>query len=184
MRNGLLRRGGTAALLGVALLGLAWTTPQDQPTRLVTHRWIQQFGMVTPAHGQTLRLHVVHLGLVAPPDPDRPGDVSPPDPETPPDPCRVLLAFHDAAGNLIGSPVSRILEGGKSTFIDLSFIAPTTGAVPPDPCRATVWVFQRGPRGLAPPDPCKATLELLDTTSGKVQLHMLPAVQHALPAVQ
>jgi hypothetical protein len=93
--------------------------------------------------------------------------------------------FIDSEGRPIGSPVGRTLDPGKSTFIDFSFVAPTaTNTLPPGPCRATAWIFQPGPRGGTPPDPCKATLEVLDTVSGRALIHMLPAVQHALPAVQ
>jgi hypothetical protein len=164
-------------------LGLAWAEAQDAPKNQVIHRWVQKFGMVTPAFGQTLRLHAVHLNLEPPPDPDAPAANPPPEPDYAP-PCRVVLVFIDSEGRPIGNPVVRTLNAGKSTFIDFSFVASiTTDTHPPDPCRATVWIFQTGPRG-APPDPCRATLEVLDTASGKALIHMLPAVQHALPAVQ
>jgi hypothetical protein len=172
-------------LLAFTGLGLAWAEAQEAPKNQVTHRWVQKFGMVTPAFGQTLRLHAVHLNLEPPPDPDAPATNPPPEPGFPPDPCRVVLVFIDSEGRPIGSPVGRTLDLGKSTFIDFSFVAPiTSNVVPPDPCRATVWIFQRGPRGGSPPDPCKATLEVLDTASGRALIHMLPAVQHALPAVR
>jgi len=184
MRSTILKWGGVAVLIGVASLSVAWAAPQERTPRKVTHRWVQQFGMVTPANGQTLRLHVVHLGLTDPPEPDTPGEVAPPDPDFPPDPCRVLLVFQDKAGNVIGRPIRATLEAGGSTFIDLPFAAPGDVVVPPDPYRATVWVAQAGRGGQFPPDPCKASLEVLDTASGRASIHMLPAVQRALPAVQ
>jgi hypothetical protein len=171
-------------LLAFTGLGLAWAEAQEAQKNQVIHRWVQKFGMVTPAFGQTLRLHAVHLNLEPPPDPDAPATNPPPEPDYAP-PCRVVLVFIDKDGRPIGSPVGRTLDLGKSTFIDFSFVAPpATNVVPPDPCRASVWIFQTGPRGGAPPDPCRATLEVLDTATGKSLIHMLPAVQRALPAVQ
>jgi len=174
---------GVFLLTGFTCLGLAWAAPQENH-REVTHRWIQQFGMVTPAYGQTLRLHAVHLGLTTPPEPEAPATNPPPEPEFAP-PCRVLLRFFDSEGNPVG-PFAKTqeLRPGKATFVDYSFELPTTDALPPGPCRASVWIFQTGPRGGTPPDPCRATLELLDTRTGKSLIHMLPAVQRALPAVQ
>jgi hypothetical protein len=180
----IMKWGGVAVLVGVASLSIAWAEPQDRSPRTVTHRWVQQFGMVTPANGQTLRLHVVHLGLAQPPDPITPGDAQPPDPISPPDPCRVVLAFYNSAGRMIGNPDFKTLEGGEAAFIDLGFEARTDAALPPGPCRASVWVLQTVNRGQAPPDPCKATLEVLDTASGRASVQMLPAVQRSLPAVQ
>ena len=184
MRGIFLKAGGLAALLGGVLLGVGRAEPQERTTPRVTHRWVQQFGMVTPAYGQTLRLHAAHLGLTSPPDPDTPAGNPPPEPEFPPGPCRVLLQFFDSEGQPVGFQKTQELRPGKATFVDHTFELPTTNALPPGPCRASVWVFQEGLRGGTPPDPCKATLELLDTTTGKSLLHMLPAVQRALPAVQ
>jgi hypothetical protein len=183
MRSILLRTGGVAVLIGVAALGLAWANPQES-RRLVTHRWVQQFGMVTPANGQTLRLHVVHLGIQYPPDPGTPADSAPPEPIFPPDPCRVVLAFFDSQGRMIGDPNILPLDVGKSTFKDLTFEVRAESGFPPDPCRAAVWVLLDVHRGETPPDPCKATLELLDTASGRASLHMLTAAQHKLTSIQ
>jgi len=184
MKNSPMVRGMLpAALVGVAALSVAWASPREAGPRQVTHRWVEQFGMVTPADGQILRLHAVHLvHLQRPPDP-RVAAEPPPDPDLPPGPCRVLLAFQDSEGALIGAPVSKSLDVGKSGFVDLSF-GPGTNDIPPGPCRASVWVFQPGSPGTPPPYPCQATLELLDGATGRVSVHMLPAVQHALPAVQ
>jgi len=133
--------------------------------------------MVTPSHGQTLRLHVVNLGLAAPPEPDAPGEVPPPDPDVPPDPCRVTLVFYDSAGEVLGFLKNQELRTGKATLFDHNFELPTTNAVPPGPCRATVWITQTSRHREIPPGPCKATLELLDTTSGRTAVHMPPAVE-------
>jgi len=177
MRRTILQASGLAALIGGVFLGVGRAEPQDRTNHRVTHRWVQQFGMVTPAYGQTLRLHAVHLGFVEPPEPGTP-DVAPPDP------CRVLLQFFDSEGQPIGFQKTQELRPGKATFVDHTFEQPTPNALPPGPCRASVWVFQEGPRGGAPPDPCRATLELLDTTTGRCSIHMVPAVQRPLPAVQ
>src|SRR5258708_35067133 len=150
----MMKWGGVAVLIGAASLSLAWAEPQDRSPRTVTHRWVQQFGMVTPANGQTLRLHVVNLGLKLPPDPITPEADLPPDPIVPPDPCRVVLAFYNSAGHLIGTPNFKTLEGGQAAFIDLGFSTPTENGFPPDPCRAAVWVLQTVRRGESPPDPC------------------------------
>lgn len=184
MRRTMLKAGGLAALIGGVLLGVGRAEPQDRTNHRVTHRWVQQFGMVTPAHGQTLRLHAVHLGLSNPPDPDVPVESAPPEPDTPPDPCRVLLRFFDSEGKTVGFQKTQELRPGKATFIDYSVELLTTDALPPGPIRASVWIFQDGPRGGTPPDPCRTTLELLDTTTGRCSVHMLPAVQRSLPAVQ
>jgi hypothetical protein len=174
----------SAALFGAAALSVAWASPQERGPKPVIHRWIEEFGMVTPADGQTLRLHAVHLFPVEPPpDPDFPAN-TPPTNGVPPGPCRVELAFFNADGTMIGAPVFRNLEAGRSTFVDLPFGGPSTNAIPPGPCRASVWVFQAGSPGSFPPNPCRATLEVLDTASGRVSVHLVPAVQHALPAVQ
>jgi hypothetical protein len=184
MRTPIIRWIFLVALVGVAALSVAWASPQERGPKTVTHRWVEEFGMVTPANGQTLRLHAVHLFPVEPPpDPDFPAN-TPPATGIPPGPCRVELVFFDADGAPIGSPVFRTLEAGKSTFVDLTFGVPATNTVPPGPCRTSVWVFQSGPKGTFPPNPCVSTLEVLDSASGKVSVHLLPAVQHALPAVQ
>lgn len=173
-----------AVFLAVTCLGLAGVDAQDSSKNEVTHRWVQKFGMVTPVFGQTLRLHAVHLNLEPPPDPDAPAANPPPEPEFAP-PCRVVLVFIDSEGRPIGTPIGKTLAPGKSTFIDFNVVAPgAIDAVPPGPCRTNVWVFQTGRRGEIPPDPCRATLEVLDTASGRALIHMLPAVQRALPAVQ
>ncbi len=173
-----------SAILALTSIGVAWAAPQPPAAPTITHRWVQQFAMVTPAFGQTLRVHAFRMGVVEPPpDPDAPVANPPPVPEFAP-PCRVLLAFIDSEGRLIGTPVGKALEPGHSTFLDLSFAPPATNAVPPGPCRAAVWVFLDVPRGETPPDPCRTSLELLDTVTGRASLHMLPAAQHALPAVQ
>lgn len=185
MRIRFLRLSAVVALTAaVATMGMAWAAPQDRAPRIVTHRWVQQFGMVSPAQGQTLRLHVVHLGVSYPPDPGTPTEVPPPDADLPPDPCRVVLAFFDSQGRMIGNPDLRPLEIGKATFKDLNFVRTEDNGFPPDPCRATVLILQDVKRGQTPPDPCRASLELLDTASGRTSVHMLPAVQHALPALQ
>jgi hypothetical protein len=173
-----------AALVGVAALSVAWAPPQERGSKLVTHRWVEQFGMLTPVNGQTLRLHAAYLFPVEPPpDPDFPAN-TPPTTGVPPGPCRVELVFLDADGAIIGAPVFRTLDAGKSTFVDLPVSLPATNAIPPGPCRAGVWIFQSGPRGTFPPNPCVATLEVLDTASGKASMNLVPAVQRALPAVQ
>ena len=176
----------SAGLLVAALatVGIGWA--QERGPRMVTHRWVQQFGMVSPAYGQTLRLHAVHLGLTTPPDPIAPPDLSnPPDPIVPPDPYRIVLAFFDSNGRMIGDGSVRTLELGQSTFVDLNFERPAGDVIlPPGPCRAAVWVLKTTRRGEAPPDPCRATLEVLDTASGRASIHMVPAVQRQLPAVQ
>jgi hypothetical protein len=173
-----------ATLVGVAALSVAWAPSQERGAQLVTYRWVEEFGMLTPANGQTLRLHAVQLFPVEPPpDPDFPAN-TPPTTGVPPGPCRVELVFFDADGAIIGAPVFRTLDAGKSTFVDLPFGLAATNTIPPGPCRASVWVFRAGRPGEYPPNPCRATLEVLDTASGKVSVHLVPAVQHALPAVQ
>ncbi|HXX94711.1 MAG TPA: hypothetical protein VEN81_13840 [Planctomycetota bacterium] len=166
-----------AGLVAVAVRNLAWAAPQEAATAApVTHRWVMEFGMVTPASGQSVRLHAAHVW---------PADAVTVDGTVvtggyPPSPCRVTLAFFDGQGTLIGTPWVATLGRGEATFVDRSFNA---DSFPPNPCRGVVWVQQPGPAGAFPPNPCAATLEVIGTSSGVTTLNLLPAVQHTLAAI-
>jgi hypothetical protein len=127
-------------------------------------------GMVGITLGQTLRLNIVDLAIAVdgqyPPDPCRVvltfRDAN-------------GRPFTDAKGNVIRRAVE--LQAGQSAFLDLNgdvFAGPTgdtTGSV-----RLQLRPFVRvvsepaASSGQIPPDPCRATMEVFDNTSGRTSL--------------
>jgi hypothetical protein len=126
---------------------------------------IALFGMTGITRTQTARISVANL-------------TSPPDPEIPPDPCRVVMAFVDAAGNVLrnsdGQPVRRevMLEAGRAAFLQINgseFISSDGVRIN---LRPIVRVFQGppDPERTLPPDPCVPTLEIIDNGTAKTSL--------------
>jgi hypothetical protein len=131
------------------------------------------FGMVGITSGQTIRISVVNTA-------------ESPAADSPPDPCRVVITFRDASGNLIrnanGVPIRRVvlLKGGESSFLDLNaddFIRENGGQRLQ--IRPEVRIQQASGNGLTPPDPCIPTVEVFNNANGRTQF-----VINALPAVQ
>ncbi len=128
------------------------------------------YGMVGITEGQTIRINVVNTNE--------------PDSNLPPDPCRVVLNFRDANGELFrnsdGQPVRRIvlLPAGQSTFLDLNGdVFARGGRIQ---LRPVACVQQADGNGNFPPDPCIPTVEVIANASGRTQF-TLPAVQRLLP---
>jgi hypothetical protein len=160
------------AMTLVALLttGAVWevrrvraSTPPD-PDRSV--------GTVGITLGQTLRLNVVDLAIAAdgqlPPDPCR-VVLTFRDPNGRP--------FTDEKGNVIRRAIE--LQAGQSAFLDLNgdmFAGPGTTGDTKGPVRLQLRPFVRvlsepsDSTSQIPPDPCRATMEVFDNASGRTSL--------------
>lgn len=122
------------------------------------------FGMVGITLGQTLRISVVNTAPIST------------EVETPPDPCRAVMTFRNADGNLLlnenGQPVRRVvlLRAGQSTSLELNadnFRREADGLrleLHPD-----VRIQQASGTGGTPPDPCFASGEVLNNLNGRTQ---------------
>ena len=159
----------TSALLFAALIavGITWKVtraddfnPQPDPPG--------KFGMVGITRGQTIRLNIVNL--IPPPDPDIP----------PPCRVVLSFRdvngrpFTNSDGQLIRRVVE--LQAGDSASLDLNadmFLPPTTNDVAPTrlQLRPFVRVLQQPPPDPElPPDPCFATMEVFDHATGRTSL--------------
>lgn len=126
------------------------------------------YGMVGMTAGQTIRISVVNTNE--------------PEPSLPPDPCRVILNFRDADGNLFrnseGQLIRRIVQlpAGQSVFLDLNGDVYANGARMQ--LRPVARIQQaEGASGL-PPDPCIPTVEVFANANGKTQF-VVPSVTMA-----
>ncbi|MFL6211253.1 MAG: hypothetical protein ACJ74W_20555 [Pyrinomonadaceae bacterium] len=129
------------------------------------------FGMVGITHGQTLRLNVVNLvnpsGGQLPPDPCRVV-------------LSFRDAAGQPFRNSDGQPIRRTVElqAGQSAFLDLNADMfggpPTNDAVSSArlQLRPFVRVLQNPPEPdrQAPPDPCRASMEVFDNASGRTSI--------------
>lgn len=109
------------------------------------------FGIVSINPDQTIRLNVVCWAH----------EVD----DVPPGPCRGELMFHDMAGNTVARQSVR-LAPGQAAFLDFTLGVRTSPSdlVGIDPC----WIpDQHSGRGLP-------TVEVFDTLSGKIALHVNP----------
>ena len=129
------------------------------------------FGMVGITRGQTLRLNVVNLVTV-------PAGQFPPDPCRVV--LSFRNAQGQPFSNSDGQPIRRTVElqAGESAFLDLNgdmFGGPSTNA-DTAPGRVQLRPFVRvlqspgDPDRQLPPDPCRATMEVFDNTSGRTSL--------------
>ena len=130
------------------------------------------YGMVGITEGQTIRINVVNTNE--------------PDANFPPDPCRVVLNFRNADGELFrnsdGQPIRRIvqLQAGQSTLLDLNGdVFARGGRIQ---LRPVARIQQPDGDGTLPPGPCIPTVEVINNANGRTQL-MLPAVQRIPPPV-
>jgi hypothetical protein len=126
------------------------------------------FGMVGITFGQTVRLNIVNL--VQPSDTTLPPGVC----------RVVLSfrdvngrPFTDANGQVVRREVS--LQSGEAAFLDLNgdlFAPPSTNGVGRLQMRpfARVVSEPRSPAGNFPPDPCRATMEVFDNTTGRTTI--------------
>jgi hypothetical protein len=127
-------------------------------------------GMIGVTRGQTVRLNIVNLAIAvdgqSPPDPCRVvltfrnADGRP---------------FTNSDGQVLRRAVE--LQTGQSAFLDLNadaFIPPSTNdSLPRLQLRPFVRVLQNPPdpdAGQYPPDPCRATMEVFDNASGRTSL--------------
>ena len=126
---------------------------------------IALFGMTGITRTQTARISVANLA-------------SAPDSGVPPDPCRVVMAFVDANGDVLrhgdGQAVRRevMLEAGRAAFLQINgseFISSDGVRIN---FRPIVRVFQGppDPERTLPPDPCVPTLEIIDNGTAKTSL--------------
>ena len=135
------------------------------------------FGMAGITAGQTMRASVTCLARSE-------GDL-------PPDPCRVLLNYSKANGQLVrnrnGEVIRRSVElrPGDSTFLDVDF-----GETPPpvgDRLQLRAVVTLPPPIGDQPPPipDIVATVEVINNSNGRTQfaISALPAVQRVSPPI-
>jgi len=113
------------------------------------------YGMVGITDGQTIRINVVNT--------------NDPDPNFPPDPCRVVLNFRDADGNLFrnsdGQPIRRVVQlpAGQSAFLDLNGdVFARGGRIQ---LRPVARVQQPDGNNNLPPDPCISTVEVINNAT-------------------
>ena len=131
------------------------------------------FGMVGITRGQTMRLNIVNLN--APPDADK---QLPPDPCRVVLSFRDAAGhpFRNSDGQVIRREVS--LQSGQSDFLDLNgdmFGGPSTNAdtsmrVQLRPFVRVLTAPPEPDRGGLPPDPCRATMEVFDNASGRTSI--------------
>ena len=167
-RSHILTKAGIALMLATLLTtGAIWevrrvrATSPPEPDR-------QLFGMVGLTRGQTLRLNVVNLG--DPPEPDRNGSCRAV--------LSFRNAQGEVVTNGDGQPIRQTFElrAGTSAFLDLNgdqfgVAGDTTG-----PARVQLRPFVRvlsnppDPDRQSPPDPCRATMEVFDNATGRTSL--------------
>ena len=129
---------------------IAGFNPQPDPPKV--------FGSMGLVAGQTIRLSAVNV-------------LDPGTTALPPDPCRVTLLLIGPEGDVLARS-TKVLEPGAATFVDLAVAPPVdANGAALDPTaraqvRAVVEVESLGRRAL-PPDPCRATLEVFDTATGR-----------------
>ncbi len=116
--------------------------PQPDPPKI--------FGQLGIVAGQTIRLNTVNV-------------LDPGTTAVPPGPCRVTLVLFGVDGAVLAHS-SQLLQPGAATFLD--FTLPTIANSIRTEVRADVTVESLSVR-LVPPDPCRATLEVFDNTSGQ-----------------
>jgi hypothetical protein len=137
---------------------IAGFNPQPDPPKI--------FGQLGLVAGQTIRLNAANV-------------LDPGTTLLPPDPCRVTLVFFGQDGNILAH-TTEVLQPGAATFLD--FALPTINSIRTE-VRADVTVESLSTR-LAPPDPCRATLEVFDNDTGRttaIQLSQVPQ-RAAFPA--
>ena len=138
-------------------------------------REVASFGMVGITRGQTMRLNIVNL--IPPPDPGR---QLPPDPCRVVLSFRDAAGhpFTNSDGQPIRRVVE--LQAGQSAFLDLNGDMfggpPSTNADTTGPARLQLRPFVRvlsappDPDRQYPPDPCRATMEVFDNASGRTSI--------------
>ena len=123
--------------------------PQPDPPKI--------FGQLGLVAGQTIRLNAANV-------------LDPGTTLLPPDPCRVTLVFFGADGNILAHS-TQVLQPGAATFLDFSL--PVTINSVRTEIRADVTVESLATStttlgiSLFPPDPCRATLEVFDSDTGR-----------------
>jgi len=131
---------------------IAGFNPQPDPPKI--------FGQLGLVAGQTIRLNAVNV-------------LDPGTTLLPPDPCRVTLVFFGQDGRILAHS-TEVLQPGAATFLD--FALPATINSIRTEVRADVTVESLSTR-LVPPDPCRATLEVFDNDTGRttaIQLSQVP----------
>jgi len=160
------------ALVALVATGAVWQIRRAHamPTAVEDQA---RFGMVGITRGQTMRLNIVNLN--APPDPDK---QLPPDPCRVVLSFRDAAGhpFRNSDGQVIRREVS--LQSGQSDFLDLNgvmFGGPSTNAdtsmrVQLRPFVRVLTAPPEPDRGGLPPDPCRATMEVFDNASGRTSI--------------
>jgi hypothetical protein len=167
-RSNILTKAGIALMLATLLTtGAIWEVRRvragnpPEPDRLL-------FGMVGLTRGQTLRLNVVNLG--DPPDPDRNGSRRVV--------LSFRNAQGQVITNSDGQPIRQTFElrAGESAFLDLNGDQFGSAVDTSGPARVQLRPFVRvlvnppDPDRQAPPDPCRATMEVFDNATGRTSL--------------
>jgi hypothetical protein len=167
-RRSILTKVASALMLAALLTtGVIWEVRRvrasnpPEPDRVL-------FGMVGITRGQTLRLNVVNL--TNPPEPDRSGACSVV--------LSFRNAQGDVVTNSDGQPIRRTVElrAGATAFLDLNGDQFGSGGDTNLPSRFQLRPFVRvlsnppDPDRQSPPDPCRATMEVFDNATGRTSL--------------
>ena len=133
-----------AALAGIRVRA------QDVPPMVATG----QFGLMGAVRGEVARLNVSNINAV------------------PPDPCHVILAFVDAAGEILHRPEGGLVQrevtlaAGQSAFLQFQ-ASSLMGTEARLNFRPVLLVPQPG---ALPPDPCVPSLEIINGATGQTRL--------------
>jgi hypothetical protein len=154
-----------AATVAMATAGVALRVRAQVDAAPTEVRRPALFGILGITRTQTARISVANISSAG-------------DPFYPPDPCRVVMYFVDAGGDMLrnndGQPIRRevMLEAGHAAFLQIDgseFVARDEVRVN---FRPVVRVFQQppDPDRTFPPDPCVPTLEVIENGTGRTSL--------------
>lgn len=153
------------ALVAVALVGVRIRVRAQVDVAPTEVRRPALFGIMGITRTQTVRISVANISSAG-------------DPFYPPDPCRVVIYFVDAGGDMLrnsdGQPIRRevMLEAGHSAFLQINgsdFIARDETRLNFRPV-VRVLVSPPDPNRTFPPDPCVPTLEIIENGTGRTSL--------------
>jgi hypothetical protein len=152
------------ALVAIATAGIVIRARAQTDTTLAESSPVARFGLMGITRGQTARLTLSNVS-------------SPDDHFFPPDPCRVIITFVDADGNVLlnsaDQPVRRdvTLDPGHSASVQINGDNLVSRDQTRLSFRPVVRVFvSTNSDGTTPPDPCFPTLEVINNTTGRTTL--------------
>jgi hypothetical protein len=170
-RNILTKLSIAIAFIAIAATGTIWEVRRVRAMPSGGFEDQARFGMIGITRGQTMRLNIVNLQ--SPPEGDK---QLPPDPCRVVLSFRNAQGqpFRNSDGQIIRRTVE--LQAGESAFLDLNADMfsgpPSTNADTTGPARLQLRPFVRTDpdRNGLPPDPCRATMEVFDNASGRTSI--------------